>query len=65
MTVFFITRFSIPDLLKKHFQISKQLDSKDYKEFLFSKERLDKKMIYFEYLCFSSITSQTNKNWLF
>lgn len=63
MTVFFITRFSIPDLLKKHFQISKQLDGKDYKEFLFSKERLDKKMIYFEYLCFSSITSQTNKNW--
>lgn len=63
MSVIFITRFSIPDLLKKHFQISKQLEEDEYKEFLFSKERLDSKMNYFENLCFPSIIGQENNNW--
>lgn len=63
MSVHFITRFSIPDLQRKHFQISKQFSEPDYKKFLFSKERLDKKMIYFENLCFPSIVNQRNNNW--
>ena len=66
MSVLFLTRFSIPDCFsstQKHFQLSRNKTEEKYKEELFSKKRLDKKMIYFKRLTFPSIIKQKNKNW--
>lgn len=66
MSVIFLTRFSIPDSFSYHyksFRLSRDKTEVQYKKELFSKKRLDQKMIYFRSLTFPSITQQKNKNW--
>lgn len=60
MQILFFTRFSIYDPTTKGFRCVKQ---NDYFEYLFSKERLEKKFVIFEKLTVPSVANQTQQNW--
>ena len=60
MQILFFTRFSIYDPTTTSFRCVKK---NNYYDFLFSKDRLDKKFTIFEKLTLPSIVNQTRTNW--
>lgn len=64
MYTYIVTRFSILDYSCPRFQITKNISEKEYKEKLFSEERLNAKFKLFEKITLPSIVNQTNKNFI-
>jgi hypothetical protein len=62
MHAYIVTRFSILDYSCPRFQITKEISEEEYKERLFSEDRLNTKFKLFEKITLPSVVNQTNKN---